>query len=95
MYFTIFIFISVVAAVLSAVSLRLAFLIAKGRKSDYRNLSSRYKTWYDPFIGRARIEHDRIPDGVVQAGLIFNKKTGHFEPNGRLSEEALDKLLYN
>jgi len=95
MYFILFTVITAIAGILSGICLRLAYLLIASRKSDYKKLKSRYRAWYDPFIGRARIEHDRIPDGVVQAGLIFNKKTGHFEPNGRLSEEALDRLLYN
>jgi hypothetical protein len=93
MYF-LFILSGCAAAFISAVSLRIAFLLLKKRTSDYTRLQSRYASWKDPFIGRARIEHDRIPDGVVQAGLVFNKDTGRFEPNGRISEEALDRFMY-
>lgn len=82
------------AAFVSAVAFRIAWLLLKKRSSDYRRLKSRYASWKDPFLGRARIEHDRIPDGVVQAGLVFNKDTGRFEPNGRISEEALDRFMY-
>jgi hypothetical protein len=81
------------AALVSAVSFRIAYMLLRKRKSDYWRLKSRYAHWKDPFRGRARIEHDRIPDGVVQAGLIFNKDTGRFEPNGRISEEALDRFM--
>ena len=83
-----------IAAFLSAVFLRIGFLLIKVRKSEYRRLNSRYAHWYDPFLGRARIEHDRIPDGVVQAGLVFNDEKKRFEPNGRISEEALDRFMY-
>lgn len=86
---------TILAIILSAVALRLAYLLAKNRRSEYSRLNSRYIAASDPFLGRARIEHDRIPDGVVQAGLVFNKRAMRFEPNGRLSEEALDRFLYN
>lgn len=94
MYF-LFLSSTILAAVLSAIGLRLAYILATNRRSGYKRLRSRYISIWDPLFGRARIENDRLPDGVVQAGLVFNKKTGRFEPNGRLSEEALDKLLYN
>jgi hypothetical protein len=83
-----------VAAFMSAISLRIAYMLFRKRGTDYLGLRSRYAHWKDPFRGRARIEHDRIPDGIVQAGLIFNKETGRFEPNGRISEEALDRFMY-
>jgi hypothetical protein len=92
MYF-LFILSACAAAFVSAVSLRIAIILFKRRNSDYSRLRSRYASWKDPFLGRARIEHDRIPDGVVQAGLVFNKNTGRFEPNGRISEEALDRFM--
>ncbi|MBZ0141218.1 MAG: hypothetical protein K8H87_15855, partial [Pseudorhodoplanes sp.] len=61
---------------------------------EYNKLRFRYRSLKDPFLGRARIENDRVPDGIVQAGLVFNQHTGRFEPNGRLSEETITRFLY-
>lgn len=94
MYF-LFIFSACFAAFLSAVLIRIALMLIRKRAVDYDRLRSRYRHWSDPFTGRARIENDRIPDGVVEAGLIFNKETGKFEPNGRISEEALNRFMYS
>ena len=77
--------------VVSISFIKLASAIYKADPVDYeinRSLSGR---WLDTVMGRVRPRYHG--DGRVKTGLAIDKRTNTWVLTGRLSDEAIDRIL--
>lgn len=85
--------IALVSGVAALVCLRLAFRLFVYDKTEYDKSKARYRSAFDAIRGAAIVKVGDVPDGRVRAGLVFNKKFNRFEPNGKLNNDVIDKVL--
>jgi Flp pilus assembly protein TadB len=79
-----------VLAILSAVlAYKLFFLDDK----TSRKARARYRDLKSALNGQAIVKTDRLPDGIVRAGMVLNSKKNRIEPNGKLSNDFVDHVV--
>ena len=57
-----------------------------------RKARGRYESLSSAVTGGAILKTDRLPDGIVRAGMVFNPRKNRIEPNGKLSNDFVDHV---
>jgi hypothetical protein len=78
-----------VLAILAAL-LAYKLFILDGKTS--KKARDRYRDLKGAINGRAVVKTDRLPDGIVRAGMVLNPKKNRIEPNGKLSNDFVDHV---
>ena len=74
--------------------LRLTWRLVRYDKTEYEKSRARYVSLGAALRGQARVKRDSVPDGRIRAGIVYNKRRSRIKPNGKLSNDTVDRLLY-
>ena len=88
------IFIAFVLGTAILTLLRFAWRLLNYDKTEYQKSRARYPSVSAALRGQARVKRDSIPDGRIRAGIVYNKRESRIEPNGKLSNDTVDRILY-
>lgn len=61
---------------------------------EYEKMRARFPSFVGMLLGQTRVKRDTVPDGRVRAGIVYNKKEGRIEPQGKLNDDVIDRILY-
>lgn len=82
-----------VGVVLAAICVNVILQLILSNKSEVKKNAARVRKFSDLLMGRAHTSDDWLPDGRVQAGMIYNKKMNRIEVSGRLSDESIERAF--
>ena len=82
------VFFQIVAVVAGVLAYRLIMLDDKTNKKA----RDRYAGLRSVISGKALVRADRLPDGIVRAGMVLNLEKNRIEPNGKLSNDFVDHV---
>ncbi|MAU41314.1 MAG: hypothetical protein CMF31_06805 [Kordiimonas sp.] len=74
--------------------LHMLITVRRANKNDYELSRAITGTFQNAFRGEVDTFRDGKRDYRVSAGLIVDRKTNTWKEQGKLSEEALDTILY-
>lgn len=88
------IFVAFILGIIVLTLMRFAWRLLRYDETEYQKSRSRYTSLSSALRGQARVKRDSVPDGRISAGIVFNEQYSRIEPNGKLSNDTIDRLLY-
>lgn len=72
---------------------QVVMVLIRADRTEAKKSASRVAGWIAALRGRAVVRDDVLPDGRMQAGMVYNVKYNRFEASGRNSEETLARVF--
>ena len=83
---------AVLAAGVSMGLIRFAYQILSYDRIEYEKSRARYPSFFDAISGKARVKRAELPDGRVRAGIVYSRRQGRIEANGKLRNDIVDNV---
>lgn len=83
---------SLLSLTLGFISLIVVYRLLTLDEREYEKSKSRYPSFIKAIKGGAKVRADRLPDGIVRAGIVFNYRSNRIERNGKLNNDVVDQV---